>query len=523
MELWNSPWALLTATSAGHRIKLEAQKLIIGSEHRSPLLVYDRSGHQVLVNGSETGGEQVRGFDHSEQKRRLLQAPLPLKSNQPLLVSINGVETQIEWSTLPERPAAKHIPQTDSEKAGHELFLRAFTVWDRLLDVDAALSDPANLWTELRRRWTNDDLTEPQMDIIVRHAVKLKKVIDFLERLPRRILRRTHKQVPLSRVQELDRRSMTWLIRQPGHSLAERAGDRQAILAVAREENFDTLENRVLRSYCELASFIATDYIARNKSKYKTRRAILVDNFGRRCKRLGRELQSCGVRLADPGTLPNFVLQQNPQYHQVWEAWGELLNRESVMDDLWRWQGRSWEEYCALAVMVALIGISGAKLVASAPLIFRSEQTRGRWLQHDNPLGAFYLEKQGLVVEVRFDMSKPGAERSDFAAPIWVSFGRVGDVSDFLSYVAIWPIWDHKGGLVAGEASEVAKLLKPFEKKTRISAAVIMRPPHENTDLFETEGSVLSVCLDTQGAALQKGLERLSIFFESLLTAGVKR
>jgi hypothetical protein len=52
--------------------------------------------------------------------------------------------------------------------------------------------------------------------------------------------------VPVGRVQEIDRRAMLWFARQPGETLADRAGDDQRVLAVAREENFDTLENRVL-------------------------------------------------------------------------------------------------------------------------------------------------------------------------------------------------------------------------------------------------------------------------------------
>lgn len=520
MELWNRPWALLTRRESDCRLSLEGHKRIIGSEHRAPLWIYDRSDHSLLINGTTTGGEKVRGFDHTEQKRQLIHAPLPLKRQQSLSVALGEKETQIEWATLPDRPPPKQQPQNEDEKAGHALFLRAFTVWDRLLDVDAALADPANLWQELRRRWTTDDVSEPQMDIIVRHAIKLKQTLDTLERLPRRILRRTHKQVSLSRVQELDRRSMTWLVRQPGLTLAERAGDRQAILAVAREENFDTLENRVLRSYCELASFVALDYLSRNKGKLKSRRAVIVNSFGGRCKRLGRELETRGVRLAHPGITPNFVLQQNPLYHNVWEAWGQLLNRESVIDDLWRWQGRSWEEYCALAIMVALVGIPGAKLVASAPIIFRSEQKRGRWLRNDNPLGAFYLEEQGIVIEVRFDMAKPGADRSDFAAPIWISVGKTGEIADFLSYVAVWPIWDHEGGLVHGEAGEVESLLNPLKKKTRIAAAVVMRPAKDSSNQHEINGSVLALEVGTQGTALQVAIERLSTFFASLLAAG---
>ena len=47
------------------------------------------------------------------------------------------------------------------------------------------------------------------------------------------------------------------LVRQPGETLAERAGPSQRIRAVTRHQNFDTLENQVLRSYAELARSVA--------------------------------------------------------------------------------------------------------------------------------------------------------------------------------------------------------------------------------------------------------------------------
>ena len=61
-------------------------------------------------------------------------------------------------------------------------------------------------------------------------------------------------------MQEVDRQSMAWLIRQPGETIAERGGDRQRIQAVVREENFNTLENRILLSYAQMAHHVARDY-----------------------------------------------------------------------------------------------------------------------------------------------------------------------------------------------------------------------------------------------------------------------
>jgi hypothetical protein len=346
-------------------------------------------------------------------------------------------------------------------------------------------------------------------------------ILDALDRAPRRILRRTHRMIPIARVQEMDRRALTWLIRQPGETLAERAGDAQRVLAVAREENFDTLENRVLRAYAELARAVARDYLDRNERKQSTRRHRQVREFSKRCRRLARDLADRGVRRAEPGVTPNFVLLENPRYRQVWQAWQDLLQRREIEDDLWRWQARSWDEFCALAVMVALQAVPGAHLVAAAPLWFYDEQQRGSWIERDNPLGAFHLPAQGLVAEVQYRLDRPGSWRADLAAPVWIRFGRTDDPVSFHKLVAIWPIWDSAGGLVPGEAFEVAGFL-PRHVKQGLRAAVVLRPiPHGGSSDLDVATNVIALSLGVQNSALRDGLAALADFLTDLMMEGV--
>ena len=408
--------------------------------------------------------------------------------------------------------------------------LRAQAVWGRLKDVETALSDPARLWQELRLRWTEEgDSVPPSMDVIAQHAFALWRTIEELARSPRRILRRTQRQVPISKVQELDRRAMTWLVRQPGETLAERAGDQQRILAVAREENFDTLENRVLRAYCELASHAARDYLELNRAKRLTTRARKVDAFGRSSRRLARHLADHGVRLADPGVTPNFVLQHNANYHRIWTSWQELLDRDRVLDELWRWQARSWEEFCTLAVVVALAGIPGAELIAAAPLDFLVEQEAcGSWISHDNPLAAFYLPQQKIIVEVRYRMQKPDKFLSDFAAPIWIRFGRIGDITGFLGNVAVWPIWAISGGLIDGEVIPNSSAFYHPARKQISGNRRHPSPFTQTTRLCDYEKSSKARCkasqhFGTQSAALWKSLSELTHLFTSTLALEGRR
>jgi hypothetical protein len=85
------------------------------------------------------------------------------------------------------------------------------------------------------------------------------------------------------------------------------------------------------------------------------------------------------VGLPTPPVVPNYVLQHEARYRQVWKAYQELLRRETEVDDVWRWQVRLWAEFCRLSILVALRRSPGVRILAEAPLWLKVEQSRGRW------------------------------------------------------------------------------------------------------------------------------------------------
>jgi hypothetical protein len=401
---------------------------------------------------------------------------------------------------------------------------RVKQVWARLREVDDAIADPAKLWSSLRALWLSEDTNEqPSMAAIVEQARRLRTIIDRLDKAPRRILRRVHQQVPLSLVQEIDRRTMTWLIRQPGKTIAEQAGDRQRIKAVVREENFNTLENRVLMSYARLADEVARAYAPSNLGRPLRRREIDVRGYGKRCKKLAADFQSLGVLEARPDVTPNFVLQNNPNYHAIWEAWHALIERRDVLDELWRWQARSWEEFCALALMVALQSIEGAELIATSPIVFRDEQQRGRWVDTINPLGVVHLVAQKLIVEVQYIWRTD--DLAHFCAPIWLRFGRIDASLAGLVRAPVWPIWDVVGGLVEGEAAEVRDFMAVKRLRVRemhsVGGALVLRPQPDGEVVSEIAGNVAQVTLGSAGESLRGGVKRLADIVRNLVVNGV--
>lgn len=515
LQVWTRPWACLDPTLS-HRLAMVDGVVRVPEMHKGALWLYADRRHTLQAQGAGSPFHAIGSFRLQGAESLLGHLPLPLRSQRPLTLVADGAPVQIDWHALPDRPLPQAEPVTDAEKRAHRLMLRARSVWARLHDVETALADPANLWSSLHARWTKpgtDD--EPTMEIVVRHAEELSASLDLLERVPRQVLRRTHASVALSRASEIDRRAMIWLIRQPGESMAERAGDRQRVLAVVREESLDTLENRVLRAYCELAWHVAREYQERYAHLQKSRRVTLVDAFGRRCRRLAHTLAARGVRQAMPGIVPNFVLQHNPHYHAIWQGWCELIQRQKAIDDLWRWQSRSWEEFCAVAVAVAMVGL--AEPVATAPLRFRTEQHDGSWIEHDNPLAVFVLARRRLVVELWHRMEILDRDRAPLAAPLWIKISRLGETSELPREIPLWPIWDAQGGLHVEEAQGLATLLRTYNRG-RYARALVIRPLADGGSHEEgRDGDVLALTLGTDGEGLANGMAALVRFLvESL-------
>lgn len=506
IELWHRPWAKLDRTGRRYTL-IEGDAFERGVAETGPLWLCLPQRDEPVVDGKANLAEKVTDLGDG---RRVYALPLPLRPTVGLRLDRPGRDrttVSIVPRGLPMRP-----PKDGHGDAGAvELLTRVKAVWTRLSDVEDVLGDPATLWQRLGALWlsgtTEDD---PQRDIIVRHARKLGQTLDLIIKRPRRILRRTQQLVPLSRVKELDRKAITWLIRQPGETVPERAGARQRIRAVTREESFNTLENRVLLSYARLADHLARDYCERNQASSGSSRYQAVQVFRRKARRLEQDLAEMGVSAANPDVTPNFVLQNNPHYHDVWVAWRQLLQHQRIIDDLWNWQARSWEEFTALAVVVALNGIPGARVLATSPLIFEEEQRRGCWLTHINPLATVLLAEQGVVVEVSYRPRYDHALRP-FAAPLWLRVGQLNASLTTQPHWAIWPLWDAVGGIDpnAREAEEIDGVLTAG--RTTVARGVVVRPARTGGAVeAETVARGTVLTLGASGEALRQGIEALS-------------
>ena len=188
-------------------------------------------------------------------------------------------------------------------------------------------------WEQVRDTWSKSG---PPEQIITRIAKKYFNDVNMLLGNMRKVLNRVRQKVALGRVQQVDSHCLRWLTRQPGLTPAEKGGARQEILGVVRVENYNTLENRVLKDFLWRCLGLTTMYLRRYKERFPHHATIkAVVHFRNLCVTgLSTETMKDILDLHEMPQ-PNYVLQQDKLYSKVWNAYTTILRQEDVAERLW--------------------------------------------------------------------------------------------------------------------------------------------------------------------------------------------
>ena len=423
-----------------------------------------------------------------------------------------------ERMNFPVRPPLKREPKTQEEEFALETLFRMNDVLARIDELEDALDDPVNLWPRLRAAWKRaEDGASPRMAEIVKQAREIDPVLKELEHRIRRVLRRTRELTPLDRIQEMDRSSMLWLGRQPGRTIAERAGPAQRILSTVRNENFDTLENRVFHAYVRLAASVAREWQQEHKTLQNNDHYQKVEAFRRRCRTISRKLDDLGVRIAEPGIISNYVLMQDKGYRKVRCAWEKLLHRERALDDLWAWQAQTWTDFAVLAIVLAIDELKEARPIAQSPILWRQEAMTGRKFDQDRPIAVFWLEETGRIVEVQARPKQPSSLLTLARAHVSLCITDPTRVN-LPRRVAVWTPHAMERIDVQEAAEDAAVTLAKIAQASTneiMRDGLILTPAH--TETFKATGSrdrarVDAIALGALGINLAKGMEALRDF-----------
>jgi hypothetical protein len=193
--------------------------------------------------------------------------------------------------------------------------------------------------------------------------------------------------------------------------MAEKAGPRQRLLAVARQETYNLHENRILKDFLERCTAVGKRYranaLTENPAFNTSKRVQSVQALALLCKQLGVMPHFEDVSAPNSGTPPNYVLLNDIRYRRVWYWYKRLLRQDQEKDRLWDWQSRTWADISRLLVCAAIIfhikELMGGSLRISAlyqgSLRVRSEQLLGCRAAAGSETGPLRIEcvKNGVI------------------------------------------------------------------------------------------------------------------------------
>ena len=404
--------------------------------------------------------------------------------------------------------------ESDAEQVSFQLTKEMNNLIARVQELEEALDDPANVWNRLREAWRSaeEEEEEPRISEIVIQASRMRPFLRDLEKKIRKMLRREREKIPLDRVQEMDRASMRWLSKQPGHTLAEKAGSDQRILAIVRNENFDTLENKVLHAYLRLAEREASEWLAEHKRAKETKRYKSVEKLKKVTKTFSSELRRLGVGISDANITVNYVLAQNKNYKEVHQSWLRLLRKRTILDDLWSWQAEILTDFCALAITLSLNELNEAELIAQSPIVWRDTPDHGRWFDQHQPLAIYWLRDTKRVVEV-FVRPKESWLAAKTRSTILLRISELDGETEPRNLV-VWTAHNLATSNFEKDAIDAARLIGPIRPMdANIKNGLILTPSHGefiHSTSQSKDKTVDLVAFDPSGISLRLGMKKIS-------------
>ena len=464
----------------------------------SELVLAESPGEHAILMKGEVRGETRLLLQHPYPKRRIAKFP-----------------DRIEF---PPRPRKGKEDEASFEAL--DALTRMNEVTARVQELGQALIDPTTLWVNLVQSWDRAEKEDdPKMAEIVRQAGDMAPVLKMFRERIRRVLRRHRELTSLDRVQEMDQASIRWISRQPGRTIAERAGAGQRILAVVRHEDFDTLENRVVHSYLHLARDVGREWLREHPSAQGSKRFQSVATFIKLCKILATQLGELGIGLAATDITPNYILMENKTYRLIHEAWKNLLSQEKAQDELWAWQAQTWTDFAVLAIVLALHELPDTDLIAQAPISFRDEAVNGIWFDQERPIAVFWVKGLGRVIEVMARPEKPGVLLTLARAHVALRISNPFDQSSMPHRVAVWTPHAFER-LSASKSAEdavdrLAELRRFPGQQERIQHGLILTPGHHRPETATAESGgvfVETISFDAVGQSLAEGRAAIRAF-----------
>lgn len=408
------PWSFMS----GEAQPVDLNGLLREPDNWHPFDAYvtlDIPATMILRGGSNEGEPDLRGAYYKDGdlvygnfslpvpnlRHKEFSFKLKVSRNQPGFASreLNFGPESISLSGLKNLCGKEDLYDDDF------YFLRQWSnFFDTLYDVQCAGNLRFSMLADEIRKFSGGN-QDAQMSLIVTISELFTTRLQHLVNSMRTALARERRVMPLERASEMDAKCIQWLFNQPGRSIRDKiASNNCQVMAIARYQNRNLLENRVLKEFLFRSKKEALLYIKRfqateHSKLLLSKRVRSVSSFKSLCNDLLQVPEFEGVARQLTLPTPNYVLLNDSRYKKVWKYFVKLLKQEQEKDRRWAYQKRTFEDVAFLLLQASLCELCTKQVSASWSLraladslpLIESEQVRGRRTDPASVAGPFHL------------------------------------------------------------------------------------------------------------------------------------
>lgn len=202
-----------------------------------------------------------------------------------------------------------------------------------VVEFDPRTFEPMTITlTELSQKSleVNNDLEIENRDFLYHIAVNLlgNSLNLLLPKLNTKIVR-THEIMPLVNAREFDRACMQWVARKSGRNLKEKLALDNKVLAVRRQQNYNTTENQLLKSILKELQYLFDEkqvtFNLSNKEYEEQELVELIESWlvSEECSQIG----------SWQNLPPNNTLLQHKYYRKIWYVYQFLQKLDEYLEN----------------------------------------------------------------------------------------------------------------------------------------------------------------------------------------------
>lgn len=392
-------------------------------------------------------------------------------------ISLTVTDEVLDITTIKDETDIPHWEERLGRRLDHQnnLLIAVFNhVFSQITTQSYSPKEEGNyLLIQLPIALENLDLEDAKLPLVVslERQYQLTHNLRLISKKLRHQLRRKPEMMSVGKIQEMDEYCLRDYVRKPGKTAAEKAGSKQQLMGIKREEDYKTPENKFLVYWCRLLHRNCRQYRDTGNTQYQ-------EEVGKIQRSIDGFYQLPQVKTIQTQqyhfTKPNYVLQQNPIYRSFYQGYLDYLQKRNLTQKIWSYRQRLFSDWVGVSLLATLTHFSGSYVSPLGSLSVSKTPEYGEYLNRENPDPIMIFLRDRVY---QFQLRKLTIQETCCDCLLTVTVNWLDSDTVESQHLKIWNFWY----LPSEETRQEAETY--FDTETGI-VFFLESPPDENLNIY---------------------------------------